>query len=116
MADTMEKSLSEFYSNSSTVKMDVDIATVHACNVCDSETNLKRCARCKKVAYCSRNCQKKDWKTHQEKCSGASSSSSQRPGPAPASSNGLNENANRNIETFYRSDRLAVGLCYFCLF
>ena len=111
MADKMEKPQSKIYSQASTVKIDVDINTVHACNVCDSETNLKRCARCKKVAYCSRNCQKKDWKTHREKCSIVSSSSSQRPGPTPAASNnGSNENVNRNIETFYSSDRLASGL------
>jgi len=27
-----------------------------------------RCSRCKKVYYCSRVCQKADWKTHKEQC------------------------------------------------
>jgi ubiquitin carboxyl-terminal hydrolase 19 len=30
--------------------------------------DLKRCTRCKSVAYCSRECQQKDWNRHKNKC------------------------------------------------
>jgi splicing suppressor protein 51 len=29
---------------------------------------LNRCAQCKKTAYCNRDCQKEDWKTHKKVC------------------------------------------------
>ncbi|CAB9503040.1 ANK [Seminavis robusta] len=41
------------------------------CQVCWSTSpgcNLKKCARCKKVSYCGRECQINDWKDHKEVC------------------------------------------------
>jgi hypothetical protein len=29
---------------------------------------FKRCSQCKQVAYCSRDCQKADWKSHKAAC------------------------------------------------
>ena len=36
------------------------------CKVCGKKGKLT-CDRCKKIVYCSRNCQFKDWNTHKLK-------------------------------------------------
>ena len=38
------------------------------CASCESTDNLKQCARCKTVSYCSTMCQKMDWQTHKSVC------------------------------------------------
>ena len=40
------------------------------CAVCGSETALSDCTRCKGARYCSKDCQRIDWKTggHREMC------------------------------------------------
>ncbi len=35
---------------------------------CGNKTNLQKCSGCQKIAYCSRGCQKKDWKQHKTEC------------------------------------------------
>lgn len=42
-------------------------ATLHPCNVCGEPTH-KTCASCGVRRYCSRECQKKDWKLHKQYC------------------------------------------------
>lgn len=37
------------------------------CSVCEESTD-KKCSRCKKVFYCSKACQKNDWKSHKSTC------------------------------------------------
>jgi heat shock protein HspQ len=37
------------------------------CHICQKVTT-KNCSRCKKVYYCSRECQAKDWSTHKQIC------------------------------------------------
>jgi hypothetical protein len=32
------------------------------------EKKLKTCGKCKRVAYCSKECQKEDWKDHKKNC------------------------------------------------
>ncbi|KAH6976322.1 putative MYND domain protein [Ilyonectria sp. MPI-CAGE-AT-0026] len=42
-----------------------------ACNVCKKtslQANIKRCAKCSSTPYCSRECQKADWKEHKKIC------------------------------------------------
>ena len=47
--------------------------TVRSCNTChkpqdDLPGPLKACAKCRTTYYCSRDCQKEDWKTHKKVC------------------------------------------------
>lgn len=50
----------------------VQTAPVEKCALCgkkETETlKLKRCGACKKIKYCSGECQKKDWHTHKQTC------------------------------------------------
>ena len=43
---------------------------LHTCAYCHkvSEEELKFCAKCRKVVYCNRDCQKKAWKAHKKIC------------------------------------------------
>ncbi len=38
------------------------------CQVCKSIHNLLRCKRCKRVYYCSKECQRSDWPAHRNNC------------------------------------------------
>ncbi len=38
------------------------------CMICGKQNELSRCGRCKKVFYCSRECQKADWQNHKPNC------------------------------------------------
>ena len=42
---------------------------VGVCPVCSKNAD-NRCTACRKIFYCSRECQKKDWKTHKLECKG----------------------------------------------
>lgn len=44
--------------------------TRYRCSVCRSKGNPKllKCTSCKKTRYCSKECQKKDWKLHRMRC------------------------------------------------
>ena len=41
--------------------------TTGSCNRCNKDTT-KKCAGCKSVHYCSRECQKQDWAKHKKFC------------------------------------------------
>jgi hypothetical protein len=38
------------------------------CHVCGKEEGVKKCMRCMSIAYCGKDCQKKDWKRHKKMC------------------------------------------------
>lgn len=43
--------------------------TMRVCRSCKQQDfDYKQCGRCRKVYYCSRDCQKKDWPKHKEGC------------------------------------------------
>ncbi len=60
------------------VKADLARVQLHECGLCEKkETScgeFMNCSRCKKVAYCGRECQKKHWKVHKRECKAASAS------------------------------------------
>ncbi|KAI1270369.1 hypothetical protein F5Y18DRAFT_421861 [Xylariaceae sp. FL1019] len=37
------------------------------CSICKKPTE-KKCSKCREILYCSRECQKSDWKTHKKDC------------------------------------------------
>jgi mitochondrial splicing suppressor protein 51 len=57
------------------INMAIPAEAVRQCNTChvlESETDhqLKHCAKCPTTLYCSRECQKSDWKSHKLVCAG----------------------------------------------
>ena len=38
------------------------------CRTCHEAGDIKKCGRCGVVGYCSKECQKEDWKKHKESC------------------------------------------------
>jgi tetratricopeptide (TPR) repeat protein len=62
----------------------------HRCLNCgkmatDIGCRLSKCSRCKQVSYCSRDCQRSDWKSHKVFCGMTSSKAAAAPQPRPAS-------------------------------
>eukprot|EP00949_MAST-11_sp_MAST-11-sp1_P001446 g1446.t1 len=60
------------YDNSSSDEEEVYIynrsAFVPKCVFCMEREGTKKCAKCRGVVYCSRDCQKRDWKKHKKVC------------------------------------------------
>src|SRR6266536_2388050 len=49
------------------VKTDDSLFTMDGCYVCQKPTNT-RCSKCHQTYYCSKECQKIDWKEHKKSC------------------------------------------------
>ncbi|KAJ7336069.1 hypothetical protein OS493_013447 [Desmophyllum pertusum] len=39
-----------------------------SCYICEKEGDVKRCSGCQHAYYCSRTCQRKDWRRHKRHC------------------------------------------------
>jgi splicing suppressor protein 51 len=52
------------------------------CILCGKTENLKKCAKCITSTYCSRDCQKSDWKSHKKIC--AIQAAAREPGGIPS--------------------------------
>ena len=66
----MALSTPTFYSNN---KHDRNRKACKTCGKLNAELSkeekkLKTCSKCKRVAYCSKECQKKDWEDHKYDC------------------------------------------------
>ncbi|KDQ59689.1 hypothetical protein JAAARDRAFT_175173 [Jaapia argillacea MUCL 33604] len=46
----------------------LDMTQERPCGVCESTKNIKQCARCKSISYCSKEHQLLDWPTHKKQC------------------------------------------------
>ncbi len=47
----------------------IKLSDAQPCKICNTtEKETKKCGNCEMVSYCSRKCQKKDWKKHKAVC------------------------------------------------
>ena len=71
MKDLYEKekllTLSVWLSKDSCPYLSVGIPGTY-CQTCLKRNNLKYCSKCKRITYCSAECQKKDWPIHKKSC------------------------------------------------
>ena len=51
--------------------MDCDDIKEEKCKICGKVDSRKKCGKCMKVVYCSRECQIKDWRKHKASCGSA---------------------------------------------
>lgn len=47
---------------------DPSVSECKNCGISKNEDNLRKCARCRSVWYCSGACQKANWETHKLEC------------------------------------------------
>ena len=75
------------------------MASCEKCKKAPPEVPLKRCAKCNVTTYCSRDCQKADWKTHKKICSKQDSAGHSEPSQPSAPSASSRQSAPFNIHT-----------------
>ncbi|CRH01112.1 MYND finger protein, putative [Plasmodium relictum] len=68
-AQAMQDLLSQMKSKKDGDNVSMPNTKTNACEHCYKEKNLKRCGKCKKVYYCSVECQKNDFVFHKRICS-----------------------------------------------
>ncbi|KIW54252.1 hypothetical protein PV05_06621 [Exophiala xenobiotica] len=94
----------------SSIKADIDTNTSTSsaqCAKCGTTGNLKRCAKCQTTQYCSRECQKGDWKNHKQACS---RNAAARPATGSATSTSAGRNTMPNSSTPAPSKALSADL------
>jgi len=60
--------IGKFFTEFRQVENIFDIDLNRQCAVCCKSQNLQRCARCKKIRYCSKTCQIEHWSQHKPLC------------------------------------------------
>ncbi|RKF78440.1 putative mynd domain [Golovinomyces cichoracearum] len=71
-SSTLSSENSELYQTTSTSSSSLPIARCCNCSSQSLENRpLKPCIKCQSVAYCSRDCQKMDYKNHKKSCAAA---------------------------------------------
>jgi len=50
------------------LEINTSIDNLKHCLVCNSDKRVRKCSKCKTVAYCSKKCQSLDWKFHKKNC------------------------------------------------
>lgn len=69
--------------------MDSTDKTCTKCQKTQAEVPLKRCAKCQNQLYCSRDCQKADWKAHKAFCASSQQSGTQSAPKATTNFDGM---------------------------
>ncbi|KAL5005210.1 hypothetical protein ScPMuIL_018666 [Solemya velum] len=63
-----EKSGGELKSGAAHTSPAVGNSGSGVCHVCGTTSELRTCKGCHHVSYCSKDCQKKDWRNHRQQC------------------------------------------------
>jgi len=62
------RSISSNYHEHDALKLKTELAGIAKCSKCQMVKSCSNCARCKMANYCSKICQKDDWKIHKKIC------------------------------------------------
>jgi hypothetical protein len=69
VAITLLASAEQRWLSDADTKALMSIGSTTQCNFCNKPTTrLKKCTRCEAIWYCSKECQKRDWRRHKPEC------------------------------------------------
>uniref|UniRef100_A0A383WQF5 MYND-type domain-containing protein n=1 Tax=Tetradesmus obliquus TaxID=3088 RepID=A0A383WQF5_TETOB len=65
------------------------------CKVCGARGDVMSCSRCKEVSYCSKDCQRQDWKRHKAECTAAAAAAGTSASSSAAAEGGSSSSSSR---------------------